>query len=217
MNAKCCLTPVTALLLVATIGCGGGARRYETVQIPPRIDLQQHEMIGLIEFDSKEQSELASLASKRFVDLARRDQGLVRMIDLGTVEDAKRSAGVQGWNPETFQAIGREMNVQTLLIGELKISDAKPHVNIGAALRSGSVNAEIDVVLEVQLIETATGASLWSRTAQARTSVGYLSVGKGRAPVINVEDPERAYGDLVDGLVAQVTRDFHVSWERRYY
>jgi hypothetical protein len=174
-------------------------------------------MIGLIEFDSETDGELASFTSKRFVDLARRDQGLVRMIDLGTVADAKAAVGQDGWNPETFQAIGREMNVQTILIGELKISEAKPHVRIGSALRSGSVNAEIDVVLEVQLIETATGASLWSRTAQARKSIGYLSVGKGRPVVFDVEDPERAYGDLVEGLVAQVTRDFHVSWERRYY
>jgi hypothetical protein len=205
------------LLLVAAVGCGGTARRYQTVQIPPRIDLQQHEMIGLVEFDSEMDGDLASLASKRFVDLARRDQGLVRMIDLGTVEDAKAAVGQDGWNPETFQAIGRELNVQTILTGELKISDAKPRVNIGAALRSGSVNAEIDVVLEVQLIETATGASLWSRTAQARTSIGHLSVGKDRPVAIGVQDPERAYGDLVEGLVAQVTRDFHVSWERRYY
>lgn len=217
MNAKSCLLSVTALALVAAIGCGGGARRYQTVQIPPRIDLQQHEMIGLIEFDSEGDSDLASLTSKRFVDLARRDQGLVRMIDLGTVADAKAAVGQDSWNPETFQAIGRELNVQTILIGELKISNAKPHVRIGSALRSGSVNAEIDVVLEVQLIETATGASLWSRTAQARKSIGHLSVGKGRPAIFNVEDPERAYGDLVEGLVAQVTQDFHVSWERRYY
>lgn len=217
MNAKSCLLPVTAVLLVATIGCGGGARKYQTVQIPPRIDLQQHEMIGLIEFDSPEKGELAALTSRRFVDMARRDQGLVRMIDLGTVEDAKRAVGQDGWNPETFQAIGRELNVQTILIGELKVSDAKPNVKFGAALRSGSVNAEIDVVLEVQLIETATGASLWSRTAQARKSIGYISGGKGRPLIFDVEDPERAYGDLVDSLVAQVTQDFHVSWERRYY
>jgi hypothetical protein len=217
MNAKSCLMPVTALLLVTVIGCGGTARQYQNVRIPPRLDLQQHEIIGLIEFDSKVEGELASLTSSRFVDMARRDQGLVRMIDLGTVEDVKHAVGQESWNPKTFQAIGRELNVQTILIGELKISDAKPNVKIAAALRSGSVNAEIDIVLEVQLIETATGASLWSRTAHARKSIGHISVGKGRPLIFDVENPELAYGDLVDNLVAQVTQDFHVSWVRRYY
>jgi hypothetical protein len=217
MNAFSSRLSVITLLLVVTFGCGGVARQYRTVQIPPRVDLRQHEMIGLIEFDSKEESELASLTSKRFVDMARRDQGLVRMIDLGTVEDAMRAVGQESWNPETFKAIGRTMNVQTILIGELKISDPKPRVNIGAALRSGSVDAEIKVVLEVQLIETATGASLWSRTAQRGKSIGHISGGKGQPLMVGVEDPERAYADLIESLVAEVTKDFHVSWERRYY
>ena len=136
---------LVALFALATSACGP---KYQTVSYPPRVDLSRHQMIGVIEFSSSSEEELARLATRRFTESARRDQGLVRMIDLGTVEDAKAAVGQDGWNPETFQAIGRELNVQTILTGELKISDAKPRVNIGAALRSGSVNAEIDVVLD---------------------------------------------------------------------
>lgn len=216
MNAKSSL-PFLALILVVTLGCAGKARRYETVMVPPKVDLKQHELIGMIEFASTADGDLAAFTSKRFADMARRDQGLVRMVDLGTVEHAKQAVGRQSWDPETFKAIGRELNVRTLLIGELKISDVKPSFTLGSALRSGSVSAEVDAVLEVQLIETETGASLWSRTAQARRSIGSVSVGQGRPLVFDADDPERAYGELVNSLVGEVTRDFHVAWERRYF
>ena len=205
---------LATLLATATLGCAGG-RRYETVMVPPRVDLKPHEMIGIVEFDSNSEGELGPLASRRFAESARRDQGLVRMVGIGSRDEAMRSVGLDRWGPETFKALGREHNVQTILVGELSVSDVKPNVKIGTALRSGTLSAEIDATLAVELIETSSGASLWSSSAQATHSVGHISVLGGKDVVFDADDPERAYGSLVDTLVAQVTRDFHVSWERR--
>jgi hypothetical protein len=202
------------LLAAAAFGCAGG-RSYQTVRIPPRVDLSQHELIGMVEFDSSAKGELGPLATQRFTESARRDQVLVRMVGMGAKDEVLRSVGRDRWDAETIKALGREHDVQTILVGELQVSDVKPNVSIGTALRSGSLSAKVNATLNVELIETSTGASLWSRTARATTSVGHISVLGGKDVVFDADDPENAYGSLVDALVAQVTQDFHVSWQRR--
>jgi hypothetical protein len=215
MRAKSSLLAVV-LLSIATLSCAGRpSRTYQTVRIPPRVDLKQHEMIGIIEFDSESSGALGALASRRFTESARRDQGLVRMIGIGPKRDALRTVGRDRLDVESYKVLGREHGVQTLLVGELTVSDVKPNVKIGAALRSGTLSAQVNATLAVELIETSTGASLWSRTAQATRSVGHVSVLGGKDLVFDADDPEQAYGTLVDSLVAQLTGDFHVSWERR--
>jgi hypothetical protein len=65
-------------------------------------------------------------------------------------------------------------------------------------------------IIHVQLLETSTGASIWSSSAQVRQNVGHISVSDGRN--FDASDPESAYGGLVDTLVEQVTRDFRGTW-----
>ena len=199
-------TLAAALLLVLTSGCAG--RNYETVRLPPRIDLRQHEMIGVIEFETQSDGELGRLATRRFTELARRDQGMVRIVTFGSDSAAARDVAA-------FRALGREHGLQTIVVGELTVSDIRPDISIAATLRSGSLSARVDATLSVRMIETATGASIWSSSARATKDVGHVSVIAGGKFVFDAEDPERAYGGLVDTLVAQVTRDFQVSWERR--
>ncbi|UCG92699.1 MAG: hypothetical protein JSV97_03040, partial [candidate division WOR-3 bacterium] len=59
------------------LGCG------RKVMVPPRIDLKPHEVIGIIEFESSNEGKLASLATRRFMNAIRRDQGMVRIVELG--------------------------------------------------------------------------------------------------------------------------------------
>ncbi len=64
------------------------------------------------------------------------------------------------------------------------------------------------------MIEASTGASVWSRTAEATRRVGNVSMRRGRIR-FDAEDPERAYGELVQALVEMATEDFKVTWEKR--
>ena len=200
-----------ALLLAATLGC---AARHETVTLPPRIDLKQHETIGIIDFSTSSKGKLGPLATRRFTEAARQDQGLVRMLEFGPESAALSRVGGGDLGPEAIRALGDEFGVQTILTGELTVSDVKPDVVI-SALRSGSLTARVDATLAVRLIETSTGASIWSSSARSSQSVAEVSVWKGGGFVFDADDPDRAYGDLVDSLVAQVTQDFRVRYERR--
>jgi hypothetical protein len=199
------------VVLAVMIGCSA----RQTYMVPPRIDLKQHEMIGVIEFDSSEEGELGSLATRRFKDASREDQGLVRMVDLGPEQDALVSVGKRALNSDAFKALGQTHRVQTIVVGELTVSNIRPDLSIATTIESGSLTASVDATLAVQMIEATSGASIWSTSASATRSIGGISVFRGGKFVFNAEDPERAYGDLIDYLVAQVTRDFQVTWERR--
>ncbi len=209
-------TSVAALgglaILITTLSCGP---KKQTYRVPPLIDLAQHEIIGVIEFDSEARGQLAALATRRFTEGARADQGLVRMVQLGTESEALASVGKGQRGAEAYMALGRERGVRTLLLGELTVSSVRPDVQLAAGLRSGHLSAKVDATLAVQLVETATGASLWSTSARSTQSVGHISLFRGGEFVFDAKDPEQAYGNLVDHLVALTTRDFRATWERR--
>lgn len=202
-----------AVVAVVTVGCSGS--HTQLYRVPPRIDLTRHEMIGLIEFSSPSEGQLDTMATRRFIESARRDQGLVRVLELGPQSAALGSVGRDRFDAETFKELGRTHGLATVIVGELTVSDVKPSVRIAPDLRSGGLSANVDATLAVRLIETSTGASLWNSSARVTQSVGHVSLLGGGRVVFDADDPERAYGGLVDTLVAEVTRDFHAGWERR--
>jgi hypothetical protein len=203
---------MAVLSLVLLSGCASNPPTRR-VWVAPRVDLKPYETIGLVEFSSASRGGLAALATRRFAEAARRDQGMLRMVDVGSRQEALASVGRDLWNPESCRAIGRQHAVRTMFHGTLTLSRIRPTVQVSALLRSGQVSAHVDATLEVQLIESETGASIWSRSASATRTLGQVSVVGGRDYVFDADDPEGAYGDLVDFLVSQVARDLQGSWQ----
>jgi hypothetical protein len=184
------------------------------VMVPPQIDLRPRELIGVVQFHSAAKGELAALATRRFTEAARRDQGLVRIVDLGPRDQALRAIGRDQLDTDAVIALGHKFGVKTIVTGDLAVSKVRPDVNIDALLRSGSVTAQVDATLEVLMYETDSGAALWNRSGSATHSVGYVQMWGGKDFAFDARDPEAAYGGLVDELVAQVSRPFQVSWVR---
>lgn len=194
----------------AALACGGSK-----VMVPPRIDLQQHEVLAIIEFNSNKEGELGPLATARFVEEARRDQGLLRIVELGPEGQALNEIGKARLDRSAYQELGRAHDLATLFTGELVVSEIRPAVSITSDLGSIGAAADVDATLTVQMVETASGASIWSRSASVTKRVGQVNLFGGRDVVFDADDPERAYGELVNALVQSVTADFKVSWARR--
>jgi len=208
---------IVALVALSLGGVTSCAHRQavQTYRVPPRVDLRQLEMIGVVNFDTTADDDLASLATHRFAESARRDQGVVRMVDFGSKGEAMRAVSRSTWDAETLRALGEERGVRTILTGTLTLSDVRPDVRLSSSLRSGSVSGLVDAVLAVELIETETGASIWSGSARATQSVGQIGIRGGKDVVFGANDRDQVYAGLIDTLVEQATRDFHVSWETR--
>jgi hypothetical protein len=183
--------------------------------VPPRIDLHEHEVLAIIEFSSSREGELAPLATARFVEAIRTDQGLVRIIDLGPATEALHAVGAARLDRAAYQALGQAHDVNTIFSGELVISDIRPAIQITSNLANMGVAADVDATLTVEMVETASGASIWSRSADVTKRVGQVSLLGSRDVVFDAENPERAYGDLIDALVIAVSGDFRSTWERR--
>jgi hypothetical protein len=203
---------IAILSLLLVCGCAS-APPVRRVWVGPSVDLKAYEIIGMVEFTSASKGKLAALTTRRFAEAARRDQGMVRMVDIGPKQAALASVGMNGWNPESCRAVGRKHGARTMFQGTLTISNVRPSVQISALFRSGQVTAQVDATLEVEMIEVETGASIWSRSASATRTLGQVSVFGGKDFVFDADDPERAYGDLVDFLVARVAADLQGSWQ----
>jgi hypothetical protein len=183
--------------------------------VPPRIDLQQHEVLAIIEFSSSNEGELGALATSRFMEEARRDQGLIRIVELGTEAEALAEIARSRLDRAAYTALGETHDVATIITGELVVSGIRPAVSISADLRDLGAAADVDATLTVQMVETSSGASLWSRSASVTKRVGQVSLLDRDDFVFDAEDPERAYGELVDALVYLVTEEFRVTYERQ--
>jgi hypothetical protein len=194
------LLPIAAMLAIA--GC---AARYETITYPPRLDLSKHQTIGVVEFSSPDQKELASIVTSRFMESARSDQGLIRMITL--------HGGAARPTPDQLRALAKEHDLQTIVLGDLRVSKIRPSVSV-ADLTSASVSGAVEATLAVEIVD-ATGASLWSATGRTRETIGGVNVHDLKHVDFGGVRPDAAYTEMVDQLVGQVTRDMHSTWERR--
>jgi hypothetical protein len=201
---------ITSILVIMTIiSCG------RKVMVPPRIDLTQHEVIGIIEFKCDKRGDLAPFTTRKFTEAIRRDQEMIRIVDLGTEAEVLREIGHDKLNKSAFQAIGEEYEVETVFAGDLFISDVRPDISLELIFTAGmSVSAEVDATLEAQMVETESGASLWNTSSSSTREIGYVSVWEGGGFVFDAEDPERAYGKLVNTLVEYASQDFQVTWRR---
>lgn len=200
-----------AILVLMVIGTDCGRK----VMVPPRIDLKPHEVIGMIHFESSNKGELAPLTTRKFTEAIRRDQEMIRIIDLGTEAEVLGRIGHDRLSKTAFQAIGEEYDVATVFTGELLISDVRPDISIALLFVAGmSVSAEVDATLDAQMVETETGASLWSTSVSATREIANVSIWEGNLWSFDAEDPERAYGKLVNALVEDASQDFRVTWRR---
>ncbi|UCF19762.1 MAG: hypothetical protein JSU87_17920 [Gemmatimonadota bacterium] len=145
----------------------------------------------------------------------RRDQGLVRIVEIGSQAEALRRIDSTRLDQAAYKALGSAYEANTIFTGELEISDVRPAVRITPDLRDVDFAADVDATLAVWMTETATGASLWNNSASVTMRVGQVRVLGGRDIVFDADDPERAYGGLIDALVEAATKDFRVTWQRR--
>lgn len=183
---------------------GGCGAKY--VWVAPRLDLRPHSPVGLVTFTVENaQGELPELATRRFAEAAFAGQDGIEILELGDAESVLAGVGEPELGPRAAQRIGAEHEVPAVFVGHLIVSDVKPS---GALPPFGGpqIRATVSVELTVRLLSTATGGTLWSRSARATETVGEIGLVNGR-PYFGAEDPDEAYGRLVELLVDDVTLD----------
>jgi hypothetical protein len=175
------------------------------MQVPPRLTLAPYGRVALVTFSADQNAPLATLATQRFAEALLASQSGVELIELDTSDASLRLLVTRGDAAALAQALGRAKDVPAVFLGDLKVSGVKPSGRL-SGVTDLRVRASVLAELNVRLLSTQTGGTIWRSSAEANRTVGQVSVGS-RMPSIAVRDPNDAYGEVVRELVMDVTRD----------
>lgn len=207
----------SVLLLSAAIldGCGGGAS-HVTVRVPPEVDLVSYGTIGVIEFGSNTDETINRYATERFQSSIQSAQPGTRLVELGTAESVLAAIGARQLDADAITRIGTRYRVAAVFQGQITYSE--PKVNLGGiadmVTAQGSARVEMRGEMFAKLLETRTGASVWSNSSWATRQVGGISVSRDHTVAGSVQSSDPRH-DMVPVLIHEVTTGLRESTARR--
>jgi hypothetical protein len=203
----------TLLLSLATLwGCSSSV----LVSVPPRMDLSRYGTLGIVEFASNAERGINALATRRFQEQVQSAQPGTPFIELGSRETLLAAVGAKQLDADAVRKVGEKYRVNAIFVGDIVYSDPKTDVRVsGDLLRlEGDVRTEIRADMSAKLLETRTGASIWSSSSWARRQLGGVSVSaeRGVSGGVRSSDPRE---EMVQSLVFHLTQDFRPSTARQ--
>lgn len=200
------------LLVLSAAACGGGTPLHN-VLLPPQMDLTQYGHVGLVTFTTENaKGKLAALATGKFEEYVLGAQHGIEVLELGAPEPLLQRVGAMDLGPAAAQALATDSNpVPAVFFGHLKVSNVKPS---GGLLGITHLEGTVTVEMTVALLSTKTGGTLWRSSSTRSEKIGGVSI-VGGVPYFSAEDPNDAYGHLINALVYDVTYDFRSTWVRR--
>jgi hypothetical protein len=202
----------TLLLSLAMLwGCSSTV----LVPVPPRMDLKSYGTLGIIEFGSNSDGAINAHATRQFQEQIQAAQPGTRFIELGNREAVLAAVGGGQLNPDAVRKIGEKYGVAAIFLGDIAYSEPKTDVKLTDLTKlEGGVRAEIKADISSRLVETTTGASVWSNSAWVRRQLGRLNVSAehGVSGGLSKSNPR---DEMVPALVYQLTHDFRPSSVRQ--
>jgi hypothetical protein len=200
-----------ALALCGSLVLSACASKYS--QVPARLDLVPYGRVALVTFVADQPNDgMSSLATQRFAEALLSSQSGVELLELSTVDSALRTLPVNADAATIAQALGKQKGVPAVFVGALKVSNVKPKGHLSTS--GFNMRAGVSAELTVRLLSTSTGGTVWRSSALANGTVGRIDI-SDRLPSIAVRDKEEAYGELVQQLIAEVTRDLRPTWIKK--
>jgi len=208
-GAAVCRTAAVAAV-AALSGCASNL-----VQVPPRFDLANQGRMALVTFSTDPSKvSLGAQATRQFAEELLDAQSGFELLELGPADTAVARLLAAGDAPGAAQRLGRERELAAVFFGQLAVTGTKPSGSIGGG-GSVSVSGTVSGELSVRLLSASSGGTLWRSSATTSKQVGQVSMNGRGLPTISATDPNAAYADMVEALVAQVTRDFRPTWVKQ--
>ncbi len=204
--------PVTLLLLLALLA---GCSRTVLVPVPPRVDLSTYRTVGIVEFASNSERAINAHATRQFQEQIQAAQPGTRFIELGDRQALLAAVGGRQLDIDAFRKIGEKYGVAAVFLGDIAYSEPRTDVKIADLQKlEGGVRTEVRGDISSRLMETASGASVWSSSAWARRQLGSVNVSAehGVSGSVSKSNPR---DEMVPALVYQLTHDFRPSSVRQ--
>jgi hypothetical protein len=203
---------ITLLLwLVVLWGCSSTV----LVPVPPRMDLKGYGTLGLVEFASNSDPAINAHATRQFQEHIQAAQPGTPFLDLGSRETVLAAVGGRQLDVETLKKIGEKYGVAAIFLGDITYSEPKTDVNVNDLTKlEGGVRTEVRGDISSRLVETRTGASVWSSSAWAKRQIGRLSVSaeQGVSGGMSNSNPR---DEMVPTLIYHLTQDFRPTSVRQ--
>jgi hypothetical protein len=192
-----------------------GCSSTVVVPVPPRMDLRSYGAVGIVEFASNSERAINAHATRQFQEQIQAAQPGTRFIELGDRDTVLAAVGARQIDPTVLRKIGERYGVAAVFLGDIAYSEPRTDLKVADLQKlEGGVRADIRGDISSRLMETASGASVWSSSAWARRQIGNLSVSAehGVSGSVSKSNPR---DEMVPALVYQLTHDFRPGTERR--
>jgi hypothetical protein len=202
---------LTLLLSLATLwGCASTV----LVPVPPRMDLKTYGTVGIVEFASNSDRAVNVSATRQFQERIQAAQPGTRFIELGSRDAMLAAVGGGPLDADALRKIGKKYGVAAIFLGDIAYSDPKTDVKISDLTKlEGGVRSEVRADISGRLMETSTGASVWSNSAWVKRQIGRVNVAdQGVNVAVSKSNPRE---EMVPALVYQLTHDFRPSSVRQ--
>ena len=202
---------ITLLSLATLWGCS----HTVLVPVPPRMDLKSYGMVGLVEFASNSDPVINGHATRGFQEHVQAAQPGTPFLDLGSREKVLAAVGGSQFDVDTVKKIGGKYGVSAIFLGDITYSEPKTDIKVKDLTKlDGGVRTEVRGDISCRLLDTRTGASVWSSSAWAKrqTSALSLSADQGVSGRMTNENPRE---EMVPALVYHLTQDFRTTSVRQ--
>ena len=189
--------------------------RTVVVPVPPRMDLKGYGTVGIVDFNSNSERAISARATRQFQEQVQAAQPGTRFIELGERQQLLAAVGARQLDAVSLRKIGEKYGVSAVFLGDIAYSEPRVDVKVSDMTRlEGGVRAEIRGDISARLLETASGASVWSTSGWARRQVGSLklSADYGVSGGMSQANPRE---EMVPALVHEITHDFRPSYVRQ--
>jgi len=203
------------ILLPLAMLLGACSHPTVLVSVPPRMDLRNYPTLGIVDFTSGPEQALGARAARQFQEQVQAAQPGTRFIELGDRDAVLAAVGAKQLDVSALRKIGEKYGVAAVFVGELAYSEPTVDVKLMDLTKlEGGMRAEMRGDVSSRLVETATGASVWSRSAWARRQIGSVNVSaeQGVSGGARSSNPREA---MLPALVHQLTHDFRPTSTRQ--
>jgi hypothetical protein len=178
------------------------------VWVEPKIDLNQYGSLGMTEFSSNTRGNLSGFTSRKFLETLQFSQSGIKVLELGSTQQVLAEIDSDQWDFQTVKIIGEFYGVESVFIGNMNIGEVKPKLGLIILPSMIDIKAEVEATLTVRLLDTNSGATLWTGSAQTSENVRGIKVIGGGSFIFDAQNENKAYGRLVNKLLHIVTDDF---------
>lgn len=204
-----------ALVMLLSLVVQWGCSHTVLVPVSPRMDLKNYGTLGIVQFASNSDPAINSYATQQFQKQVQGAYPGTAILELGNREAVLAAVGASQLDAEAITKIGQKYGVSAVFLGDIAYSGPTTNFRIGDITKlNGGVRSEVRGDLFTKLMETKSGASVWSSTAWATRQIGRVSLSArhGVNATVGDDNPRKA---MVPVLIFHVTEDFRPKFVRQ--